>query len=41
MIINGYNLLHLTGVVDNLGPLTFETVNENLLEYYHGSQTME
>ena len=41
MIINGHNLIHMTGVVDNLGPLTFETLNEDLLQYYHGSQSME
>lgn len=38
MIINGYNLHHLTGVVENLGTLSFEAVNEDFIQYFHGSQ---
>ena len=41
MIINGHNLLHLPGVMDNLDPLSFEAANEDILQYFHELQSME
>ena len=47
MTMNVHNLLHLSQVVENLGPLwahscfPFEYANEELLKMFHGSQAVE